>query len=727
MKRCKKFAWGLLAMGLALLCVCVLPRTAKAASADNLTFTLNETGDSYTVSDCSESAAGELVIPETYNGLPVTAIGDHAFKTCKDLTGIVLPNSITSIGYQAFEGCDNLNYNAYGNCKYLGSTANPYFALVATGEQNISECSVHPETRIISAAAFYGCASLRSVAIPYGVTHIGYGAFYGCTSLTSVYMPGSIMYIADFAFAGCASLPEITIPDGVTYIGAWAFNQCSALTGITLPNGLTAISDGMLAMCSSLMEVSVSNGVTTIGSNAFNGCTALTEITIPGSVTAIGDGAFVWCSRLNSINIPLGVTTIGERAFANCEKLETVIYCGTQEQWNAVQVAADNDALYDVQFHNFEDGRCTCCGAAAGCSHSWKDADCENPKTCTLCQETEGAALGHSMQETAKVDPTCETAGKTAILTCANCGKTEGGEELPAIGHDMKETAAAVAPTCETAGKTAILTCANCGKTEGGEEIPAAGHQLQNGTCTVCGYSTSVLTFVLDECATGYEVKSCDTSASGVLVIPETYKGLPITGIARNAFFGCADLTSVVIPNTVTRINTYAFMGCAGLTNVIIPNGVTIIDTAAFGNCTGLVSVVIPDSVTRIDHYAFDGSDNLETVIYCGTRDQWSSIRIGSNYTLSRANLHFHSYQDGICIYCQAVNNTIAGDFNGDDAVTQDDVVYLLLNQMFGEESYPLNGADGDVDSNGTVSQEDVVYLLLHTMFGETYYPLKKN
>ena len=101
--------------------------------------------------------------------------------------------------------------------------------------------------------------------------------------------------------------------------------------------------------------------------------------------------------------------------------------------------------------------------------------------------------------------PTCETAGSTAVLTCANgCGKTEGGDAVAALGHDMQETTAAVAPTCETAGSTAVLTCANgCGKTEGGDEVAAKGHghtdgfdytDLKNGyhkvTCADCDVTT---------------------------------------------------------------------------------------------------------------------------------------------------------------------------------------------------------------------------------------------
>jgi stress-induced morphogen len=71
-----------------------------------------------------------------------------------------------------------------------------------------------------------------------------------------------------------------------------------------------------------------------------------------------------------------------------------------------------------------------------------------------------------------------------------------------------------------------------------------------------------------------------------------------------------------------------------------------------------------------------------------------------------------------------AVSIRVPGDIDGNEKVTQDNAVYLLLHTMFGEAFYPLNDAEGDIDGNGKVEQDDAVYLLLHTMFGEAFYPL---
>ena len=93
MKIYKNLALSLLALALVLLCICAFPQTTQAASASDLTFTLNQTGDGYIVSDCKESASGELTIPATYNGLPVTTIGNSAFYYCRSLTSVTIPTA----------------------------------------------------------------------------------------------------------------------------------------------------------------------------------------------------------------------------------------------------------------------------------------------------------------------------------------------------------------------------------------------------------------------------------------------------------------------------------------------------------------------------------------------------------------------------------------------------------------------------------------------------------
>lgn len=226
--------------------------------------------------------ATDIIIAETYNGLPVTNIydnsfegksitsvyipdnvtniGDDAFNGCSSLISINIPDSVTSIGISAFLYCDSLQFNEYDNAKYLGNKNNPYLALIKPTLKNISSCTIYEDTKVIADSAFSDCSRLKSIELPNSVTSIGKKAFAHCSSLTSVTIPDSVTRIGDEAFDSCDSLTSIEIPDSVKSIGDWVFYYCRSLTSIT-----------------------IGNGVTSIGDDAFSWCTALTSITFNGT------------------------------------------------------------------------------------------------------------------------------------------------------------------------------------------------------------------------------------------------------------------------------------------------------------------------------------------------------------------------------------------------------------------------------------------------------------
>ena len=266
----------------------------------------------------------------------------------------------------------------------------------------------------------------------------------------------------------------------------------------------------------------------------------------------------------------------------------------------------------------------------------------------------------------------------------------------------------------------------------------------------------SDLTFTLNATGDGYIVSACDNSATGELVIPGTYMGKPVTGIGDRAFYGCAGLTGVTIPDSVQSFGDWAFFGCLNLSyneyrygkylgNAnnpymilvgIISNALTeftvhpdtlAIDAFVFSQCPGLTSITIPNSVTSIGDWAFSYCDNLNTVTFCGTQEEWDAIEAGEcNESLFYAALQLHNYENKICTIC-GYKDYISGDMDGNGEVTYQDAVYLLLNILFGDAQYPLNGMDADIDGNGIVEQDDAVYLLLHSLFGEVFYPLRSN
>lgn len=302
--------------------------------SEGLEYTLINNESEYEVRGKGTCYDKNIVIPSTYQGLPVTSIGNSAFAYCTSATTIKIPNSVT-----------NIDIAAFGECTSLESIVIPE-SITSLGE-----------------LAFYGCTSLSGIKIPNEIKSIGRQTFYNCISLETVELPNSLTSIGYSAFECCGNLTEIVIPDTVTSIGENAFYRCSKVEKITLPfvgayiNGMVdthfgylfgaddynnnqymvpsslktivitkedSINEYAFYECVSLTSVELQNEVTEIGSCAFYNCHELKNITLPDSITSIGNSAFAECSYLENIEIPDSVTSIGASAFSGCSKLASI-------------------------------------------------------------------------------------------------------------------------------------------------------------------------------------------------------------------------------------------------------------------------------------------------------------------------------------------------------------------------------------------------------------------
>jgi len=265
-------------IGFLMLLVCLSTSTAIMAQTSGLRYILRDGGNTYMVVKGTMKDK-EVVIPETYNSIPVQIIGNNGFEGC-DMTSVSIPNSVTKIGEMAFWNCRNLK-------------------------------SIHIPSSVssIGKRAFDGCKSLESITVDHNnQTYIGEGncivkrddsvLVYG---ILNTKIPNRVLSISDFAFYG-SNITSIAIPSSVTSIGEYAF--CN----------------------SSLKSITIVNGVTQIGNNAFLHCQDIGTITIPNSVTSIGERVFWNCKNMKSIYIPSSVLSIGPGSFNHCPDL--VIYSG---------------------------------------------------------------------------------------------------------------------------------------------------------------------------------------------------------------------------------------------------------------------------------------------------------------------------------------------------------------------------------------------------------------
>jgi hypothetical protein len=249
----------------------------------------------------------------------VTAIGFKAFEGCSGLTNVTIGNSVTTIGNKAFFGCSGLTdliWNAR-NCSTNGDMMT----------SNIERVTIGNEVEVLPLYFVNG------------------------SRITSVTIPNSVTSISNSAFCGCRGLTSITIPNSVTSIGNSAFDSCSGLMTVFIPNSVTSIGSRAFYGCSGLTSVNIGNAVTSIGNYAFDGCSGLTSVSIPNSVTSIGNCAFSDCSVLKNVKLPDSIVDIGWSAFLGSPNISKVMLLNPTPPSCSNKTTFDNSVYNDANLY----------------------------------------------------------------------------------------------------------------------------------------------------------------------------------------------------------------------------------------------------------------------------------------------------------------------------------------------------------------------------------------
>ena len=586
--------------------------------------------------------SGSISVPETVtnNGTEysVTTIGVSAFKGSA-VTSVSMPESITSIDYDAF----------------------------------------------------YECENLESVTLPESLTTLGSDAFYFCKSLKAVKIPSGVTAILGSCFSECSSLESVIIPEGVTTIGEYAFYSCELLKTIKIPSKVTAIPGSCFCGCSSLESVTIPEGVTTIGEYAFFGCNHK-ELTLPSTVTMIESGAFVSNNRFQSITCnattppSLGENVFGYNAFATVKvPLSSIAAYRQAEGWKNFTNYYGGEVINNGITYWINEKEAMVAAAEATLTEANIPSAVEfGGNQYAVIKINENVFSGNTNLTVVTLPDGLVEIGNYAFSGCQNLESVAFPESLTTLGDYAFSSCKSLKTIKIPSGVTTIPDqCFNgCSSLESvtiPEGVTTIGdrafyeNRLKNltlpSTITSIGkgafscYSSNlqsivcntVIPPVLGDNAFGSSVKDIKVPLSSIAAyrqaegwknftnyyggdvvnngityriddnsatitaaeatlteanIPSSveFEGnqYPVIKINDEVFFGNANLIVVTLPESLTTLGREAFSFCKSLKTIKIPSGVTAIPGRCFYGCSSLESVTIPEGVTAIVGSAFE-------------------------------------------------------------------------------------------------------------------------
>lgn len=653
-----------------------------------------------------------IEIPATYNNKTVSTILSQGFQDCSNLKSVVIASSITNIGSDAFKGCPIEEATA-PSCAFKELSKDKLKKIVVNGGKSFDD-EAFAGSKIIESAvflngvqsigtfAFADCSNLSSVIIPTTVTYVGFGSFYNCTGLTiycesrnqpidwdtewnfskrpviwalnnitsnseydyvcfngkayltrykgrnaDVEIPkaidnNTVVYFGE-AFTQNQSITSVSIPSTITYIADSAFMECTALASITvdtsneyyksindilydgnektiiqyplgkseasleIPSSVTDFGKYAFKGSSKLASVIIPNGVTVIEDSLFLNCTALTSIKIPSNVTAIKENAFRGCHALSRVEIPSSVTAIGRYSFYDCSIKEV----------NIPSIAIPSIKNTELESVIINSGTNIESFAFDGCS---KLTSVEIPSSIT-------------------------NIGISVFRGCSSLTSVVISGNVVIVGDDAFKGCSALTIYCEAtsqpSGWYSNWNSTNCPVVWGHNNITTNSdydYVVHGNEALLTRFKGTSANVTIPEIIDGYTVVSFGEIFRGNTNITSIVIPNSVTSISRCAFKACSSLESVEISSNAVSIGAEAFKECKALKSAIIPNGVQSVGDEAFSGCSALTSVEISSSVSSIGKQAFYGCSSLASISVDQNNKQYKSID-GSLYNAGEKRL----------------------------------------------------------------------------------------
>ena len=523
-------------------------------------------GDKYNQWDVSNNGTATVA---TYNGPWETennVVGYAMFYNMPMLEAVVLPNGITRIGDYAFAQ-DRIRTFRLAEVN-IPSTVTEIgrYAFHFAGLKNIT---IPSGVKRIEEYTFWHCEKLQKASLPNGITYIGGSAFSEDYELLDVNIPTSVETIDEYAFYNnYKRQTPIAIPNSCTTIGYQAFRSNRVAPSVTFGNSLQTISSYAFADCYLIEQAVLPQTVTRIGDNAFYNCDSLRSFRFPQNIKQVEGCVLESCDALTTVALASGTTSIGESAFNGCKRLATINLAEQSALATIGNYAFYGTALKDVVVPN----NVTEIGWAVF-------QDCKQLQSINVPTGIDYVPYdyceGCESLTTVAMHPGINTIRHDAFYGCKALKSIEVGNNITSIEYN------------------AFRGC---------ESLPF--FQLPQGLTAITSWSFAGMKSFKGRVVVPEGVKTVEGDAfreSNILGIsfPEG-----ITSWGTDICYHCDSLTTVRLPQDMTRIPNYMFQDCPSLTGITIPDAMREIGYAAFQR-SGLTSIVLPDELSKIESYAF--------------------------------------------------------------------------------------------------------------------------